>query len=1275
MALKRTELAGKFPFLSEYTAPVKKMERPLIGRDEELSILRAALMRPELCNVILLGEAGSGKALEDSTLIPVADKRGYVPIGSLKPGDKVFDEAGRPVKVLRVFPQGELDAFLVRFSDGSEVICNDEHIWQARTFRDAANGKPFRSVTLREMMERGVRCGSQKSYWWRVPVNQAVRRPEQEYPIDPYVLGVLIANGCLTDSLLTVSTAKGDMVERAARAIGAVASRNPHNYSWRFRRTLEDGVSFKYVRTDELSELLSAAGIEDTVFGRKTGERRIPAAYLLGSEEQRQSLLQGMMDANGVVFYDGRGSCYLTVASESLAREDVVPLLNSLGYRAKLLVRNGKNRASPEYKIRVMGAPDAKRALFQNKTMLARVDELSGIMSRRHVTEMQVVDMRPLGRRTKMTCIYVDGESHLFQCGREHLVTHNTALVQGMMAKDAQRDYMEVDLARMIANVADKNELAAKLKMLFDEISGYREASKAEVVLFIDEFHQIVQLSDAAVEALKPLLADSGTRGVRVIAATTYEEFRKWVAPNLPLVERLQRINLVQPNKETVVEILKNMARRYDVEYQFTGDYMFEQIYEYTNRYMPAASQPRKSILLLDAMIGWHRSEGRRLDHQLLADVIRKQEGINVAFRVDATRIRDELNRNVLSQQFATNVISQRLQICVADLNDKSKPMSSFLFTGSTGVGKSCTVTTPVPMLDENKCIVRRPAGEVTPGDWLFDRYGGPTRVLGVFPQGPLDVYRVTLEDGRSLDVSGNHLWGVIEAGGNDEVVVRTTEEMLAAGVSIQWQGKTLCRYAVPVNGPVRGQDREYSLSPYTVGLMLGYNVSRVRFGRMHGEQPWFDEAYGQNGEELRIPEAYRTGSVEQRWQLVRGLFDAAGHVASTADGEFCLRFVHCSGSLVKDVREVLFSLGFSTGMTDESKVLKGEPWTEYRLKVFCGAGDVTRFFLTDCKWNAAEAASENMCRDTDRLEMVGIRSIEALGVKEDMVCFYVDNAEHLYQAGEYIVTHNTEMAKQLARILFEDDRNLIRMDMTEFANPDSLDRFRSELTNKVWTRPYSIILMDEIEKACGEVTRILLQVLDDGRLIDDHNREVTFTNAYIILTTNAGSEIYKNIAQYAVDDTGSGERMKEYNKLIRQSITSTQGANKFPPELLGRIDSIVPFQPLSEETMKNIVKKKLLKLKDVVLAKHNVQMRIVPDVVKYLVEDRLDQEADSGGARAVMSKLESEVTMKVAEFINTYPDARSIAVTVEGTMASEDLFKLNSEAYVRVTALRQAAK
>lgn len=226
-----------------------------------------------------------------------------------------------------------------------------------------------------------------------------------------------------------------------------------------------------------------------------------------------------------------------------------------------------------------------------------------------------------------------------------------TALVQAAKQSDPERTYLEVDLARMAAGFHGADQMAVVIKELFDEAERYCETEEHELVLFIDEFHQIVQQSPAAVEALKPVLAASGARGIRVIAATTNDEFDQYIKPNQPLVERLQRIIVNPPDRATTIEILKGMATRYGVREEFYSDHLFEMIYEYTERYVPAATQPRKSILVLDSMVGWSRFAKRRMDRKLLADVLLESVGVNVAFNVDAARIKEDLDERVLSQR------------------------------------------------------------------------------------------------------------------------------------------------------------------------------------------------------------------------------------------------------------------------------------------------------------------------------------------------------------------------------------------------------------------------------------------------------------------------------------------------------------------------------------------------------------------------------------------------------------------------------------------------
>lgn len=909
-----------------------------------------------------------------------------------------------------------------------------------------------------------------------------------------------------------------------------------------------------------------------------------------------------------------------------------------------------------------------------------------------------------------------------------------TALVQATMLVDKDRLYLEVDPARMISEAGNAENMAAKLKGFFDEAEDFVNGEKYELVLFIDEFHQIIQLSDAAVEAIKPVLAASGTRGIRIIAATTYEEFHKHISPNQPLVERLQRINLNPPDQATTIKILQGMAERYGVADEFYDDHIFRRIYEYTQRYMPASAQPRKSILVLDSMVGWHRLTHRPMDRDLLSDVLMESLNVNVAFRVDGAKIKQQLDAEVFSQDWATGAVARRLQLSVADLNDKGKPMASLLFTGSTGVGKLCVDSTRVPVYSRDGTVAWKRHGDLVPGDFVFGRHGRPIEVLGHFPQGMQDVYQVTLWDGRTLDVGGPHLWTVYTAkqrsnkhAGKDVVpVTLTTLEMLERGVVRTYAGdpREHLKFFIPANEAVEWPEQDLGVDPYVLGVLIGNGClteSQLTLssaaddadqtvwtvGEWLGSEPkqagngyswnfpagWahpngrgealhqtkdvlasVPELVGTYSADRRIPEAYKHASVKQRWALVRGLFDTDGTIDGTS-GRFNVSYSTVSKDLAEDLQDVLFSLGVSNSLKTWRRTKEDRrELVEYDVHVKVGNADKVQFFELPRKREiAARAARETSGRErVKKFDMVGVKSIEKLPEQQSSSCIYVNDEEHLYQAGQFVVTHNTELAKQLARLLFGDDqRHLIRFDMTEYAEDSSFAAFRSELTKRVWDLSHAVLLFDEVEKASAMVTRVLLQVLDDGRLNDDNSREVSFLNTYIVLTTNAGSEIYKDIAQYAADDTGSGKQLMEYEKLIRRSISSTTGDNRFPPELLGRIDTIVPFQPLSLPTQQKIVRKKLRQMVQEVFVKHNVRVDVDARVLQYLIEDKGDTDSDAGGARAAVAKLTDEVTTAVATFLNEHPSERRIRIDVVGDLVSDDKNLLSSDAYVEVSAVR----
>lgn len=1210
-------LREHFDLIYAYTRPVKPPERMIVGREGLMKSMLAAFERPELSNVLLLAEAGSGKALEDTTPIPVVDGREFVPIGKLSVGDRVFSDEGTPCKVVGVFPQGKCRAWRVSFSDGTHIVCNEDHLWRT------ASGSVLKTKDLR-------------------PDETRIPSPKPLQGVGGGLYGPTVYD---------------------------------------FDRAYSD----------------------------------VPKGWRLWNLSQRRAYASRLLPLNAHIVYEKRSLSVIVSLPTKEFAAFMADLLRSLG-----VVVSEPKETPWSWRIEVFWAPYSAYGLFPSdvRDVLYVGNEDAGTLL--------VTDVEELDYAVSMACIKVDSPNECFLAGPHYIVTHNTALVQGLSAMDDKRTYLEVDLARMIAAMPDANALAASLKLLFDQVAEYNSVEGvSEAVLFMDEFHQIVQISAVAVEALKPLLADSGTRGIRVICATTYREFRDNISKNQPLVERLQRINVPEPDRETTVAILHGMAERYGVAGAMKADKLYDLIYEYTERYIPANAQPRKSLLVLDAMIGWHKAFGRPFDRKLLADVLYESEGVNVAFRVDASSIKKNLDAKVFAQDFATSAVARRLQLCVADLNDHSKPMTSLLFTGSTGVGKALTCSSRIPVFIPDGSIAFKKAGDVKPGDYLFARDGSPTRVFGVFPQGERDVYRVTLGDGRSLDVSEDHLWAVYpnRQSREDGPTIYSTKTLLAKGlVSNQRGGRQAMKYQIPMNGAVQWPEADLPLDPYTVGAFIANGcltlphlafssndeevVARIAKtipgcayyehengnnytwifrtgltlnsfkGRVNTQDAFgkLPEMIGVKAPEKRIPKAYMTASIEQRWELIRGLFDSDGSIGQ-ADGErFNVSYSTASEGLAYDIQEVLFSLGVASSVKQRNRTRIRKDGTtsyEYHVHVKVENNDKEQFFWLSRKREIARSAINVDKTRVKKFDYVGIRSIEKLDKQEDMVCFAVENYEHLYQAGQYIVTHNTELSKQLAQLLFDDERALVRVDMTEYANSESLERFRDELTTRVWERPFCVILLDEIEKSCAEVTRLLLQVLDDGRLIDRNGREVSFLNAYIIMTTNVASEVYQTVAQYRSSDTGSHETMADYDKVIRRSIMTTAGDDKFPPELLGRIDTIVPFQPLSENTKRKIVISKLRKVADEIQAKHNVTMHVTKRVVDYLVGDLLDEDSNSGGAREVVSKLEEEVTCSVAEFLNAQGNSlRAVQVDIEGELASENKRSRTGDARVVVFAV-----
>jgi ATP-dependent Clp protease ATP-binding subunit ClpB len=226
-----------------------------------------------------------------------------------------------------------------------------------------------------------------------------------------------------------------------------------------------------------------------------------------------------------------------------------------------------------------------------------------------------------------------------------------------------------------------------------------------------------------------------------------------------------------------------------------------------------------------------------------------------------------------------------------------------------------------------------------------------------------------------------------------------------------------------------------------------------------------------------------------------------------------------------------------------------------------------------------------------------------------------------------------TELAKALAEFLFNDENNMIRIDMSEYQERHSVSRLigappgyvgyeeSGQLTEAVRRKPYSVILLDEIEKAHPDVFNILLQVLEDGRLTDNKGRVANFRNTIIIMTSNIGSDVIREIYDQMIPGTEE-ETFYKAKDAVMQIMKS-----HFRPEFLNRVDEIIMFKPLSREEIHDVVRLQLSYLEKL-LKKQDIGLTYTEDLVDAIAEEGYDPQF---GARPIRRIIQQKLVNLLA--------------------------------------------
>lgn len=370
-------------------------------------------LRPVI--MVIYGTPGTGKA--QPVWCNVLTPNGFVKLSELKVGDKVIDPTtGLEQVVEGIFPQGIRPVYKITTNDGLETFSDEEHIWNVRHRGGNSYHAGFRNFTLKQLIDKGIRLncsdrmkeiGKEPFCRWELPITKPIDFAEKEYVIHPYLLGVLIGDGCLTGTTIGFSNTDND--SEISTRISSLIDKEYHLSKNKAPSCPFYNIS-KKDRYAKKTNIYSKA-ILDLGLNVKSKDKFIPDIYKLGSKEQRIELLRGLMDTDGTSHH-GRISFSTTSKSLSL---DVAELVQSLGGIARVHAYDRDDEGkSIEYNISIN--INIQPFYLKRKACNWKERNIS-----RYISEVKRVD------DCECVCIKVSGENELYLTDN-FIVTHNTSL-------------------------------------------------------------------------------------------------------------------------------------------------------------------------------------------------------------------------------------------------------------------------------------------------------------------------------------------------------------------------------------------------------------------------------------------------------------------------------------------------------------------------------------------------------------------------------------------------------------------------------------------------------------------------------------------------------------------------------------------------------------------------------------------------------------------------------------------------------------------------------
>ena len=587
----------------------------------------------------------------------------------------------------------------------------------------------------------------------------------------------------------------------------------------------------------------------------------------------------------------------------------------------------------------------------------------------------------------------------------------------------------------------------------------------------------------------------------------------------------------------------------------------------------------------------------------------------------------DKLSSRVVGQPEAVEALVNAIKKNRAGFSNENRPVGSFLFAGPSGTGKA----QPLDALIKTPATKNNPSGwcrmgDIQVGDWVSTPDGGAAIVDGVFPQGKRRTYTIATTDGRKTEASDNHLWAVYVEHPQDTTISNTTRRdnaestvMHTAGLESPDGGNSGNNETAgaPGTGTTHGGDTVYregaagagrwhvSATPRRMNAPVGGGMAKLATTTQiqewidSGCRVWVDNitpVLSHDEETIRrVPEEFIHREVAKLERLRNDLAWSGvtwvrsdtepGVFRATNWGKNTERKFHL-GHLTEHLRSVGIQL-FPNGD------MKGG-WVEFVI----GNYDTLTF-------NTA---------DGDAAARIEISAVKPAGVKE-VQCIHIAHPRHLYITDDHIVTHNTEISKALAEFLYDSDNALISYSMEEYSDSSSVNKLMGApagyvgyddepALERVRRNPSAVVLFDEMEKANDSVITALLSVLEEGHVTLQNGKEVDFTNAIIIFTSNIGAG-------------GTHEQIMEALK------------RRLRTEFINRIDAVIPFNYLDQDALESIAEIQLARLQKTV-GRRDITLKIT-DTAKEFIALTCSLER-AYGARPVRRMFEGYISEILAD-------------------------------------------